>query len=190
MPFLLYCKEYYCSHGYNFNDVDIIYENPRLFKDLIKNLYYSADENRRAINDRYSDSLIEEYEYITDIQRSLLNELKPKSKLDLDEELARYKAHYIWGDIKSNDLINVVYWNQDYTYFLELIKGKNLKFMTELFDFDFKTLYGHKGFNDIVIKKIINVFKSWCNKQIIIDNEKDNLPHDDLINNVIDEFFR
>lgn len=193
MSILAFCKEYYRSHGYSFNNIDILFEDPKAFKEILKQLYCEVDEYFLALNDRYSDFLIQEYENITNIQKELARQYTPK--LDLDEELIRYKVHYFWGDIISEDQIKNVYWSSEFYYFIELSNNNHLKMMVDLFNFDFKKLYGRKGFNSIIIGRIIDIFKSWCNKQISPNylynkNETPDSQLEDLINDVLDEFFK
>lgn len=195
MSLLFYCKEMYRAHGYSFYNTDILFEDPKLAKQAICQVLNEVDEYNPILCDRHLDYILQEYVYITEIQKGLAGE--HKSKIDLDEELSKYRAHYYWGDIASDDEIKVIYWKLEFQPFIEFTKKNNLKLMVDIFNFDFNKLYSQKGFNSFSIGKIIDIFKSWCNKHITLKNSIGNKEdamtdehHQELISEVLNEFFK
>lgn len=181
-------EDYYYSYNYSYYDTKNLGEHYDLFRIKLKEIFNKVDKGYNcSIEGEHFENEESEYNYITRLQfESRLISNKYNNE---DDELLYYKKLYERHLIIKNDLIEVIYWSNEFRKFIYFAKLNNLLKMVDLFNFNYKCL--GKSFNYIMVDKIINVFKNWCDDNNLDKESKDEslFPNDSDIEDVVNEFF-
>jgi hypothetical protein len=177
---------------YYYNKDDNLSENPQLLRTIIYQIEKESDRKyKQSVETNMCfNSFEEEYEYISKMQK----EVYLTSNAKTDSELQYYKRYYRENKIDRNDKIEVIYWEKEYSYFVKYVKRYNMNNMIDLFNYDFDKLYGTKGFNYIIIDRIIETFKLWCNEVIKLAETTRKIENcstkEQNINDILNEFYK
>lgn len=140
---------------------DLQSKNPRLFS-LIVDEAIEADswlieDNETAT---YEAELKAINRLIIDTSMELIGPSKAKV---LDAELNRIKTEFYWQNIKTDEKVETIFWQDCYDGFVSFMRQRNKPKMTDIFDLDIDDIKS-AGFSTKYISEIVSIFTQWAER--------------------------
>lgn len=191
------------GHFYDLHE--LAFDNPRHFKNILEkacerysSLEIEIERKRKGARELALVSAIQREitESLIDSRKSRYSKNAPSKATIYDHEIERVKNDLFWANIKPDESVNTVFWQDTYDPLVSFLRRRGQATMAGLLNMTSQELK-EAGFSADFMTKIISVLKTWAERKInpetaVIKEIKDIVDaevNEDAAANVLSFFF-